>query len=117
MLSLLLISLWRDPEANPTVAFEQEDEGVATKYKNRSVAEQRSLDLSWDLLMQKRFRFLRSVICRNDTELGRFRQLVVNAVMATDLGKRLICMFHAIATQSVLLTPFVHIQYEQATKS
>lgn len=68
--------------------LEQEDPEVALKYKNRSVAEQRSLDLSWDLLMEKRFSALRKTICHTSRELSRFRQLLVNAVMATDLGDK-----------------------------
>ena len=80
--------------AKKLLPAEQEDQEVAAKYKNRSVAEQRSLDLSWDLLMEKRFKALRSTICRNERELSRFRQLLVNAVMATDLG-RSCTSFHA----------------------
>lgn len=71
---------------NPQLIEENED--VASKYKSRSVAEQRSFDLSWKLLMEKRFNLLRSTICCNDEELKRFRQLVINAVMATDLGDK-----------------------------
>ena len=35
--------------------------------------------------MNKDFDELREAICCNDVELGRFRQLVVNSVMATDI--------------------------------
>ena len=55
------------------------------KYKNKSVAEQNSVDLSWNLLMQPKFRELRECICYTRAEQKRFRQLVVNAVMATDI--------------------------------
>ncbi|CAB9514931.1 Receptor-type guanylate cyclase gcy [Seminavis robusta] len=70
----------------PNQQLMQENEEAGARYKSRSVAEQRSLDQSWDLLMQSRFKLLRSTICGNETELARFRQLVINSVMATDLG-------------------------------
>ena len=68
--------------------LEQEDEAVAQKYKNRSVAEQQSFDMAWDLLMESRFNFLRCTICQNGNELRQFRQLVINCIMATDLGDK-----------------------------
>lgn len=58
---------------------------LATAYKNRSVAEQNSLSLAWDLLMDDQFENLREVVYTNEVELNRFRQLVVNSVMATDI--------------------------------
>jgi len=66
----------------------QENKAVALKYKNRSVAEQKSLDIAWDLLCEERFSALLSTICQDDQELRRFRQLVVNAIVATDLGDK-----------------------------
>jgi len=44
--------------------------------------------MSWELLMQDRFADLRSTICRDNKELRRFRQLLINSVMATDLGDK-----------------------------
>ena len=54
-------------------------EGVpaALKY-GRSIAEQNSLDMSWDLLMRPSFTSLRQFLFPKKTELRRFRQLVVN---------------------------------------
>ena len=52
--------------------------------KNR-VAEQHSVDVAWKLLMGDEYTALRAVIYTTDNELKRFRQLVVNAVMATDV--------------------------------
>jgi len=68
---------------NPQVVKERP--ALAEMYKNRSVAEQNSLDLSWDLFMHAKFENLRRVLCGTKEELRRFRQLVVNAVMATDI--------------------------------
>jgi 3'5'-cyclic nucleotide phosphodiesterase len=58
---------------------------VAIKYQGRSVAEQNSVDTAWNLLTKSRYTELRSCICPTTKELRRFRQIVVNVVMATDL--------------------------------
>jgi class 3 adenylate cyclase len=58
---------------------------MAQQYKNRSLAEQNSVDIAWDLLMQPEFRNLQQSIFAVDTELQRFRQLLVNMVLATDI--------------------------------
>lgn len=55
-------------------------------YKNKSVAEQNSIDVAWTVLMDEDFDQLRSCIYSSKQELRRFRQLIVNAVMATDLA-------------------------------
>lgn len=52
------------------------------------MAEQKSLDIALDLLNQDQFAELRGVICCGNEENSRFRQLVVNSVMATDLGDK-----------------------------
>ena len=44
--------------------------------------------LAWNLLMEERFEDFRETLCYNRRELSRFRQLVVNSVMATDLGDK-----------------------------
>ena len=63
----------------------KEENPLAAKYKNKSVLEQNSVDLVWNLLMQDKFSNLRDCICGNENEFARFRALVVNAVMATDI--------------------------------
>ncbi|CAB9496653.1 Receptor-type guanylate cyclase gcy [Seminavis robusta] len=67
------------------VQLVKEGVSIAAKYKNRSVAEQNSLDLSWDLLMEPRFEILRSFLFPKQEDMVHFRQLVVNSVMATDI--------------------------------
>ena len=69
----------------PNTCLVKENSPLAKKYNNRSVAEQNSLDLAWEVLMSKDFTELRAAICCDKVELGRFRQLVVNSVMATDI--------------------------------
>lgn len=72
----------------PNPQLIKEDRDVAERYKERSVAEQKSFDIAWDLLMKEEFADLRSAICGTRQEFRRFRQLVVNSIMATDLGDK-----------------------------
>eukprot|EP00980_Cylindrotheca_fusiformis_P005874 scaffold1232_cov83-Cylindrotheca_fusiformis.AAC.1 len=51
----------------------------------KSVAEQKSVDIAWDMLMSEKYAALRACIYQTDEDLQRFRQLVVNTVMATDI--------------------------------
>jgi hypothetical protein len=72
----------------PNPRLIEEAPELAARYKNRSVAEQNSFDLAWNLLMEVQFDELRAAIAGNSMELARFRQLVINSVMATDLGDK-----------------------------
>jgi len=55
-------------------------------YREKSVAEQNSVDLTWKFLMlSDAFADLRRAIYVTPEEFKRFRQLVVNTVMATDI--------------------------------
>jgi hypothetical protein len=56
---------------------------LSEKYRRKSVAEQNSVELAWSILMDDRFNDLRACIYTTKAELHRFRQLLVNAVMAT----------------------------------
>ena len=67
------------------VQLVKEKRPIATLYKNKSVAEQNSVDLAWDLLMEPQYENLRRQIYATEAEFKRFRQLVVNSVMATDI--------------------------------
>ena len=58
---------------------------MAEHYGNRSIAEQNSLDLSWNLLMESSFDDLRKYLFHSSDELLHFRELVVNSVMATEI--------------------------------
>lgn len=69
--------------SNGRLASELPD--MAKKYKNRSLAEQNSVDIAWEVLMKPEFRDLQQCIFTNEDELSRFRQIVVNLVMATDI--------------------------------
>ena len=63
----------------------EEQKEMADKYRNKSVAEQNSLDLSWELLMAEDFVNLRNCLFTTEAELMRFRQVLVNVVLATDI--------------------------------
>ena len=69
----------------PNAQLVQEKAHVASLYKNRSVAEQNSLELAWEMLMSREYRDLQRAIFSNQEELQRFRQLIVNVVLATDI--------------------------------
>ena len=65
----------------PNTQLVKEGHPLAQVYKNKSVAEQNSIDLAWELLMDDAFGALRACIYTNAAERDRFRQLVVNSVM------------------------------------
>lgn len=65
--------------------FAAEHPVLGERYHNKSVAEQNSLDVAWDVLMDSHFREMREYIFETAEELARFRQVVVNMVLATDI--------------------------------
>jgi hypothetical protein len=68
----------------PNGQLVRESSELAEQYKGESISEQHSIDLAWGHLMQPCFEDLRSSIFSDESELKRFRQIIVNAVMATD---------------------------------
>jgi hypothetical protein len=60
----------------------KEEPDTATKYRNQSIAEQRSIDLAWDLLMKPCYEQLRECMFPTESEFKHFRQLIVNSVLA-----------------------------------
>ena len=69
----------------PNATLVSEATPLAKKYKEKSVAEQNSVQLAWDILMQEEFQELRDTIYATTEEFKLFRKLVVNSVMATDI--------------------------------
>ena len=63
----------------------KENAYIASLYDGKSIAEQNSIDISWGLLMGPEFSALRDCIYSNRDEFKRFRQLIVNSVLATDI--------------------------------
>ena len=87
VLAILFSALVHDADHRgvSNVQLGKEDEGLAKHYKGKSLAEQNSFDLSWDILMSDNCKDLRAFIFANKAELQRFRQVVVNVVLATDI--------------------------------
>lgn len=67
------------------VQLEKEEPAIAEHFKHKSLAEQNSLEMAWTLLMSDDFRSLRHCLFATVEESQRFRQVIVNAVMATDI--------------------------------
>eukprot|EP00546_Thalassionema_frauenfeldii_P002163 CAMPEP_0178933288 /NCGR_PEP_ID=MMETSP0786-20121207/23175_1 /TAXON_ID=186022 /ORGANISM="Thalassionema frauenfeldii, Strain CCMP 1798" /LENGTH=1147 /DNA_ID=CAMNT_0020610845 /DNA_START=214 /DNA_END=3662 /DNA_ORIENTATION=+ len=63
----------------------KEDAPIARTFHNKSVAEQNSVCLAWEILIQPKYQALQNCIFPDQSEKKRFRQLLVNAVMATDI--------------------------------
>ena len=74
-----------DHRGVPNFILAKEEERLASVYRNRSIAEQNSIDVAWEVLMEAQYADLRRTIYTTSNELKRFRQLVVNTVMATDI--------------------------------
>lgn len=69
----------------PNSQLAKENPRLETYYQGKSLAEQNAIELAWNLLMDEAYVDLRASIYSTDAELRRFRALVVNAAMATDL--------------------------------
>ena len=72
----------------PNSTLIEEQTSIAAFYKNKSVAEQNSIDIAWDLLMQDSYTELRRTVYQTKDEFVRFRQLLINTVLATDIMDR-----------------------------
>ena len=69
----------------PNPQRNKEEPELAKKYQGRSTAEQNSIDMTWSLLMSPRMQNLQQAIFASKKEVIRFRQLLVNLIMATDI--------------------------------
>lgn len=67
------------------IQLSKEAPELAKHYRNKSIAEQNSFDISWDLLMSDSFIALRQAIFPTRGDLMRFRQVAINIVLATDI--------------------------------
>eukprot|EP00934_Nitzschia_sp_Nitz4_P000158 Nitzschia sp. Nitz4//scaffold306_size21755//9910//13748//NITZ4_008590-RA/size21755-snap-gene-0.13-mRNA-1//1//CDS//3329547114//158//frame0 len=77
-----------DHSGLPNAQLVKDKHPLAVKFDNKSVAEQNSVHLGWEMLMDPRFERLRKCIYQTNIERKRFRQLVINSVMATDIADR-----------------------------
>jgi 3'5'-cyclic nucleotide phosphodiesterase len=62
-----------------------ERDPLALRYNNESVAEQNSVAVAWELLLRPCYGDLRAALFGSHSDMVRFRQLVINSVMATDI--------------------------------
>merc|ERR1712003_159441 len=69
----------------PNAQLVKEDTDLAQLYEGKCIAEQNSINIAWKILIEKKYTDLRNAICATRQEETRFRQLVVNAVCATDI--------------------------------
>lgn len=69
----------------PNAQLAKEGVPMAKTYEGKSIAEQNSINLAWNILTESKYEDLRNAICKTQQEEVRFRHLVVNAVCATDV--------------------------------
>jgi hypothetical protein len=74
-----------DHQGVPNFVLSSENTDSALFFENKSIAEQNSVVLAWTLLLEPAYMDLRTAIFSNQTEHDRFRKLVVNSVLATDI--------------------------------
>lgn len=74
-----------DHQGISNVQLGKERPHMASRYREKSVAEQNSLDIAWDLLMDDKFKNLRHYLFATKDELLRFRHLIIKVVLATDI--------------------------------
>jgi hypothetical protein len=65
--------------------LQKEDPELSRLYNGRMISEQHSFDLGWELLMDPCYSALQECIFATKAELARFRQIVVNLVLSSDL--------------------------------
>jgi hypothetical protein len=90
--SALLHDVEHDGVPNTQLAKEKPD--IAKRYQNKSLAEQNSVDIGWELLGEDCFRDLRACIFPTENDRLRFRKMYVNVVMATDICEPSLRSFH-----------------------
>jgi len=87
VLAILLSALVHDADhrgvSNMQLGIEEPE--MASIYRNKSIAEQNSLDIAWDLLMSDQFAALHACLFASEEDLKWFRQVLVNVVLATDI--------------------------------
>jgi 3'5'-cyclic nucleotide phosphodiesterase len=72
-------------EGVPNGQLAKELPHIAELYGERSIAEQRSVDVALELLMLPKYQQLRMCICGDESGQERFRKLLIHCVLATDI--------------------------------
>ena len=86
-LAVVLSALIHDVEHQgvPNSVLVEEGTDLAARYHNKSVAENNSVDVAWDIFMEEKYGDLRNCIGETDEEMEQFHQLLKHAVLATDV--------------------------------
>ena len=84
-LTFLLFLFLSDHPGVTNMQLVKENKRLAKIFQGRCIAEQNSFQCAWDLLMDPSFDYLRQAIYTTKEEYHHFRDLVINAVLATDL--------------------------------
>ena len=72
----------------PNERLVQENDPIAVRYRNKSVAERHSVALALKVLKEPQFSKLQACIYPTREHYRRFRKLLINAVMATDISDK-----------------------------
>jgi hypothetical protein len=84
--TLVFVALIHDIEYDvPNFQLIKEGSKLASKYKNKSMAEQNSIHCAWTLLMRPSYMDLRRAMFSSQEEFEFFRHLLVKCVMTTDI--------------------------------
>ncbi|GAX25071.1 hypothetical protein FisN_10Lh267 [Fistulifera solaris] len=88
LLALLYAALIHDVEHQgiPNRQLAQEDDRLAVLYNDQSIAENWSIYVAFSELLQDEFQLVRTVIFPEKDEYFRFRKIVVNLVLTTDIA-------------------------------
>jgi len=91
-----------DHSGVPNAQLTKEKSIIADSYKGKSVAEQNSIEIAWNLLMEPCYKNLREVLFTTAEEVSRFRRLIVIFVMATDIADQELAKFRKQRAQEAL---------------
>ena len=88
LLALLYAALIHDVEHQgiPNRQLAQEDDRLAVLYNDQSIAENWSIYVAFSELLQDEFQTVRKVVFPDKDEYFRFRKIVVNLVLTTDIA-------------------------------
>lgn len=86
----------------PNAQLTKEKSIISDSYKGKSVAEQNSIEIAWNLLMEPCYKALREVLFTTAEEVSRFRRLVVIFVLATDIADQELAKFRKQRAQEAM---------------
>jgi hypothetical protein len=89
-LAVVFAALVHDVEHTgvPNTRLAVENPRLAERYNNKSLAEQNSAHVAWDLLMEPEFVNLRQCMFASACSRERFHKLLINVLIATDIADR-----------------------------